>query len=517
MITIRIAAVFAIVSMLSGLAQADVVEVRIRADQAGEQISRYVYGQFAEHLGRSIYEGVWVGEDSAIPNTRGIRNDVVAALKQLHIPVVRWPGGCFADEYDWRDGIGPRDQRPVRINTHWGWVDETNAFGTHEFFDFIEQIGSEAYIAGTLGSGSPRDMAQWLEYMTADNDTSLARLRRANGRDEPWEVPFFGVGNESWGCGGNMTPAYYADLYNRYATFLKAPTGNQPKLVASGGYGELTDWTAELAANARARMDGISHHYYTLPTGDWTVKGQATGFDEAEWLATLQRTLLVDEYLARNEAVLDEHDPDGNIGIYLDEWGTWYDAEPGRNAGFLYQQNSIRDAVVAALNFNVFHRHARRLHMANIAQTVNVLQAVILTDGPRMLRTPTYHAFELYVPFQDATFVPVEIKGDPEINLHGMTVPRLSASAALTESGDLVMALVNLHATEPVTVNASISGYEPVSTVARVLTGDSIDAHNTFDDPDAVIPGPLEVMTEGSGKAMTLPAHSVAVVRFGGQ
>ena len=501
-------------SFLATQASADVIELTVRADQPGDRISRYLYGQFAEHLGRGIYEGVWVGEDSAIPNTRGIRNDVIDALKQLHIPVVRWPGGCFADEYHWRDGIGPRDQRPVRINTHWGWVEEDNAFGTHEFFDFIEQIGSEAYIAGNAGSGPPREMAQWLEYMTADNDTTLARLRRANGRDEPWKVPFFGVGNESWGCGGNMTPAYYADVYNRYATFLKAPSGNQPKLVASGGSGEQTEWTEELAANTRARMDGISHHYYTLPTGNWSAKGRATGFGEEEWLTTLRNTMRIDDYLSHNEAVLDKHDPDGNVGIYLDEWGTWYDAEPGSNAGFLYQQNSIRDAVVAALNFNIFHRHARRLHMANIAQTVNVLQAVVLTDGPKILRTPTYHAFEMYVPFQDATFVPVDLVSSPEIRVQDEALPQISASAAIAESGELILSLVNLHPSEPVKVRADLWGFEIGSIDTRVLAGDSIDAHNTFDNPDAVMPAPLAVVRKSNGVSMLLPAHSVAVMKI---
>jgi alpha-N-arabinofuranosidase len=491
------------------------IELHVRADRPGDRISRYLYGQFAEHLGRGIYEGIWVGEDSDIPNTRGLRNDVIAALEELEIPVIRWPGGCFADEYHWRDGIGPREERPVRINTHWGWVDETNAFGTHEFFDLLELVGSEAYIAGNIGSGSPREMAQWLEYMTADNDTSLARERRANGREKPWKVPFFGVGNETWGCGGNMTPEYYTHLYKRYSTFLKAPEGNLPKRVASAGWDARTDWTEALASGVRTGLDGISHHYYTIPTGVWEKKGDSTGFSEAEWISTLHRTMLIDGYLKANEAVLEEHDPEGKIGIYLDEWGTWYDPEEGHEAGFLYQQSSIRDAVVAALNFNIFHRHTKRLHMANIAQTVNVLQAVVLTEGNRMLKTPTYHAFHMYKPFHDAIWVPVEIEEMPEYELGEVSVPHLSATAALTEAGDLVVALVNLHASEAAEVGVALHGFSAGVASGRVLTGGGIDAHNTFDEPDAVRPRALPVDLEEERLAATLPPRSVSVVRLG--
>lgn len=512
------AMLLAIVFAIAAPASAADVDLRVRADQPGDTISRHLYGQFAEHLGRGIYGGIWVGEDSDIPNTRGFRNDVLAALKALHIPVVRWPGGCFADEYDWRDGIGPRDERPVRINKHWGWVEESNAVGTHEFFDLLELLGADAYIAGNLGSAAPRDMAYWLEYMTEDKDTTLARLRRANGRDKPWKVPFFGVGNESWGCGGSMVPEHYVHVYKRYSTFLKGPEGNRPKRIASGGWDALTNWTEALAAAVNVGeswswgLDGISHHYYTIPTGDWSKKGQATGFPEQEWISTLSRTQLVDEYLAANEAVLDEHDPDGKIGLYLDEWGTWYDAAEGDNPGFLYQQNSIRDALVAALNFNIFHRHTRRLHMANIAQTVNVLQAVVLTDGERMLRTPTYHAFEMYVPFQDATFVPIESESMRDYTHADYSVPQVSASAALTSDGDLVIALVNTHASDAASVDVDVSGFDIATAVGRTLAGSSIDAHNSFDNPNAVAPVELAIDADDTAVGVRLPPRSVSVI-----
>lgn len=500
---------------LSGPARADTLELAVHADRPGDTISRYLYGQFAEHLGRGIYEGLWVGEDSAIPNTRGFRDDVVAALKELEIPVIRWPGGCFADEYHWRDGIGPRDQRPVRINTHWGWVDETNAVGTHEFMDLVEMLGSEAYIAGNVGSGSPREMARWLEYMTADGDTELAKLRRANGREEPWQVSFWGVGNETWGCGGHMTPAYYTDLYKRYATFLKAPEGNRPKRVASGGNDAHTDWTEALASGTPGwMMDGISHHYYTIPSGEWRRKGNSTGFPEAEWISTLANTMKIDGYLAANAAVLEEHDPDGDIGLYLDEWGTWYDPEEGHEPGFLFQYNTLRDAVVAALNFNIFHEHTKRLHMANIAQTVNVLQAVVLTEGERMVKTPTFYAFEMYKPFMDATFIPVGFDEMTEYTLGDISVPTVSASAARTADGGLVLALVNLDPADGVTIEAQLAGLDATAASGRTLTADAMDAQNTFEEPESVVPNEIDVELDEGVLSVDLPAKSVTVLKI---
>src|SRR5688572_15271736 len=424
-------------------AEAVKVSVTIRADQPGSVINPNVYGQFAEHLGAGIYEGVWVGEKSNIPNTNGYRNDVIQALKDLKVPVVRWPGGCFADEYHWRDGIGPREKRPVKVNTHWGGVPETNEFGTHEFMTFAEMIGTKVYISGNVGSGSPQEMADWMEYLTSDTVSTLANERRKNGRDKPWDVHFFGIGNETWGCGGNMRPEYYADLFRQYATYVKAPRGKRPKIVASGGHDAGTKWAEVLTTMVQRDMDAISHHYYTIPSGVWEKKGNSLGFPEGEWISTLANTLKIDEYITSNEKVLDKNDPQGKVAFFVDEWGTWYSTEPGREPGFLYQQNSLRDALVAALNFHVFHAHAKRVQMANIAQMVNVLQAMILTDGPRMTLTPTYHAFEMYIPFQGATYLPTEIQA-PRYALEQLNVPAVTVTAARDTSGRLLLGLVNL-------------------------------------------------------------------------
>ena len=422
-------------SALAQTAPPHEVRVTIRADQPGPQISRYIYGQFAEHLGHGIYEGVWVGENSPIPNINGYRNDVVQALRNLHVPLVRWPGGCFADEYHWRDGIGPREQRPVRINTHWGGVPETNAFGTHEFMAFAEIIGADVYINGNLGSGTPQEMAEWLEYMTTDKPSTLGNLRRQNGREAPWRVHFWGIGNETWGCGGNMRPEFSADLHRQYATFLKAPPGMRPQIVATGGNDAGTRWVDVLSEMINPRdMAGISHHFYTTPSGIWERKGPSTGFGEDQWISTLAQTMRMDGFIRNNARILERRDPENRVGLYIDEWGTWYDPEPGREPGFLYQQNTLRDGLVAALNFNIFHAHADRVRMANNAQMVNVLQAMILTDGPRMVLTPTYHAFEMYIPFQDATSLPTEVRA-PRYRLGNYNVPAVSVSAARNPQG----------------------------------------------------------------------------------
>ncbi len=491
---------------------AETTQIVIDSHQSGPRINKHIYGQFAEHLGRGIYDGIWVGRDSDIPNIRGFRKDVIEALKAIKVPLVRWPGGCFADEYHWRDGIGPRSERPVRINSNWGGVTENNHFGTHEFFDLVELLGAEAYVNGNLGTGSPREMAEWLTYITDDSTSELAELRRKNGRDKPWQVAYFGVGNEAWGCGGNMRPEYYADLYRHYGTFLKAPSGSRPKLVASGGTGEDTRWTDVLSQQIDQNINGISFHYYTLPTGDWSTKGQALGFQENDWIATLWRTLQMDEFIRNNKAVLDQNDPDQKLGLYVDEWGTWYDPEAGADRGELFQQNTLRDAVVAALNLNIFHRHADRVHMTNIAQMVNVLQAMILTEEDRMVLTPTYHVFGMYSVFQDATSLPLTLSQVPVYQHQSYQVPALSASAARGQDGKLYLALVNLDAQRAHPVHVQLKDGHLSHAKGQLLTANGMDAHNDFKHPKQIEPSSFEARVQNQTLSLTVPAKSVLVL-----
>ncbi len=488
----------------------------LRAASPGPVVNRNLYGHFAEHLGRCIYEGLWVGEDSPIPNTRGIRNDVLAALRALDVPVLRWPGGCFADEYHWKDGIGPREKRPKIINTHWGAVVENNHFGTHEFMDLVELLGCEAYICGNVGSGTVQEMMDWVEYLTSDADSPMANLRRANGRDKPWRVRYFGVGNESWGCGGSMRPEYYADEYRRYNTFVKNYSGNQVFRIACGANTDDYRWTEVLMREAGRNMDGLSLHYYTTLQG-WPPVGSATVFDEAAWHLTLSKALHMETLIRRHATIMDQHDPAKRVGMIVDEWGTWFAVEPGTNPGFLYQQNTLRDALVAALHFHLFQRHADRVAMANIAQFVNVLQAMILTDGSRMLRTPSYWVFEMMKVHQGGTVLPVDFQESPAYTLGDGSIPAVSASATRhPASGAVHLSLANTHPREAAGFACQLGGLPVVSVTGRILTASAMTAHNTFDAPDTVQPASFSGarLAAGDRLEVTLPPMSVVVLEL---
>jgi alpha-N-arabinofuranosidase len=464
-------------------------------------------------LGRLIYGGLWVGEDSPIPNTRGLRNDVVGALKELHVPVIRWPGGCFSDEYHWRDGIGPRDKRPRRPNASWGGVD-TNAFGTHEFLDLCEALGAAPYINGNLGSGTPQEMMEWIEYMTSDSDSTLANLRRQNGREKPWKIPYFAVGNESWGCGGEMRPEFYADEFRRYSTFVKDYSGNHVQKLAVGPHDDYYNWTEVLMSQAARRMDGLSLHYYSLPTGDWGHKGSATEFGESEWHSTLARALRIEEFVDKHGAIMDKYDPRKRVGLMVDEWGTWYDPVPGHDMGALYQQNTIRDAVVAGLNLNIFNNHSDRVKMANIAQMVNVLQAMVLTDGPRMLLTPTYHVFRMYRVHQDATLIPTELNA-PEYKLGQSSVPSLNVSASRDKEGRLHLSIVNLEPNRAAEITTRVAGSTIKGVNGEVLTAAAMNAMNTFDAPNTVRPAQFNgYKIQDSQLILNIPPKSVVVLEL---
>jgi alpha-N-arabinofuranosidase len=485
----------------------------VRLDQPRWVINRNIYGQFAEHLGRLIYEGLWVGEGSPIPNTRGLRNDVVMALKELHVPVLRWPGGCFADEYHWRDGIGPRDKRPRRPNASWGGVD-TNAFGTHEFMELCEMLGADAYINGNVGSGTPQEMMEWIEYLTSDADSDLANLRRRNGRNKPWKIPYFAVGNETWGCGGNMRPEYYADVYRQYATFIKNHSGNRIQKLAVGSHDSNYNWTEVLMSQAAKYMDGLSLHYYTLPTGNWSKKGSATQFEEKEWHATLVRTLRMDEFIQKHSAIMDKYDPEKRVGLMVDEWGTWYDKEPGRDMGALYQQNTLRDAVVAGINLNIFQKYAGRVRMANIAQMVNVLQSMVLTDKEKMMLTPTYYVFRMYRVHQGATLIPTDLSA-PDYAVGGVSIPSLSVSASRAAGGRVHLSIVNLDPVRVASLSVDFSGAAPAAITGEVLTASGMNAMNTFEHPNNVKPAPFnDFKRQGSQLILTIPAKSVVVLEL---
>jgi alpha-N-arabinofuranosidase len=499
---------------------ADTIAVSIDVSKPGPKIDRNIFGQFAEHLGTGIYEGVWVGPDSPIPNTRGIRNDVVGALRALKVPNVRWPGGCFADEYHWRKGIGP--SRPATLNPNWGGVVEPNSFGTHEFMDFLEQIGAEAFVSVNLGSGTPQQAAEWLEYLTTDQPTALAMERAANGRAAPYRIAYLGLGNESWDCGGNMTPEYYLRQMTIYSRFVRnfnpaQRDANRMLRIAVGPGGDgprWTEWTEVIMKAWQGRqwswdMEGLSLHNYTVIR--WPPAYASSGFGEKEYAEILKKTLEMDGLIRTHGAIMDKYDPEKRIALVVDEWGAWYAPLPGSPQGFLQQQNSQRDAILAALNLNIFARHAERVRMANIAQMVNVLQAMILTAGEKMVLTPTYHVFRMYVPFQDATFVPVAV-GAGTYSHGDIALPRVDAIAARDTAGELWMALTNVDPNRPVTISARVEGFVPRSAAGQTLSAPRFDSVNTFEAPDTVAPKPIAPKVQAGTVTLTLEPRSVTVV-----
>jgi alpha-N-arabinofuranosidase len=484
--------------------------ITLDASSGEKVISRHIYGHFSEHLGHCIYGGYWVGYDSPIPNTNGIRNDVVEALKEIHIPNLRWPGGCFADEYHWMDGIG--SDRPKMVNTHWGGVTEDNSFGTHEFMELCEQLGAEPVICGNVGSGTVKEMSQWVEYLNFDGISPMADLRRSNGRDKAWGVKYWGVGNENWGCGGNMTAEFYADQYRRYATFCRSYGENRLYKIAGGANSEDYHWTETLMKNIPHRMmNGLSLHYYTTKWGD---QGSATEFGEERYFDVLSRCLKVEKAIDRHMEIMDKHDPEKRVALVFDEWGTWYNVEPGTNPGFLFQQNTMRDALVAGLTLNYLNAKCERVKMANIAQTINVLQALIFTEGEKMLLTPTYHIYDLYKVHHDATLIPLTLES-PEYQYGDESLTAISASASKDKDGKTHVSLVNIHPETPIQVSISLEGVVGKKVKGSVLSSKEINSHNTFENPNEVVPVEFSGAKIKNGVLeLILPSKSVVVLEI---
>ncbi len=477
----------------------------INALDKRSHINPEIYGHFTEHLGRCIYKGIYVGEDSPIPNTDGVRNDIIEAFRDIKMPVLRWPGGCFADEYHWKDGIGDKKSRKKMVNTHWGGVTEDNSFGTHEFFNLCEKIGCEPYLAGNLGSGSVQELAEWIEYITLDSGSPMAELRKNNGREKPWKLKYLGIGNENWGCGGNMTPEYYANEYRRYQTYCRNFSGNNLYKIACGPNGDDYDWTEKLLSIVKDwHTSAISLHYYTVPTGDWAHKGSATDFSDEEYYKTIASTLRIEELIKKHSAIISKYSD--NIKLIIDEWGAWYDVEPGTNPGFLYQQNTMRDAIVTACNLNIFNTHSDVICMANLAQAVNVLQALILTEGDKLVRTPTYHVFGMFAPHQNSELIYSFTE-----NFSANGIPAVSQSASINPDGSVTVTIANCTLDEDIEISSNIVGFSFKSAEATVLTGD-VRNYNSFENPDVVTPTELAVTLSDNGFTVTLPACSVACI-----
>lgn len=488
----------------------------VNADLGTEKISKHIYGHFSEHLGRCIYGGYWVGGESKVQNTNGLRNDVVDALKEIGIPNLRWPGGCFADEYHWMDGIGARKERPTMINTHWGGVTENNSFGTHEFLELCRQLECEPVICGNLGSGTVQEMSQWVEYLNSDNVSPMTDLRKVNGQDAPWGIKYWGLGNENWGCGGNMTAEYYTNEMRRYSVYSKNYGDNSLYKIAGGPNGSDYNWMETLMKNGNPgqSFQGVSLHYYTI-CHEWARKGSATEFDEGEYFTTMKKTLFMDELLEKHIRIMDKYDPENRVGLIVDEWGNWHDVEPGTNSGFLYQQNTLRDALVASVNLDLFNKYARRVKMANIAQTVNVLQAMILTKDEQMVKTPSYYVFKMYKVHHGATLLPSQVNSEKYI-FEKESVPALSATASKDNQGTIHLTISNLNPNKDLDVLCDIRGAVALNFVkGTIISGEKINSYNDFDRKEEVRESSFsDVKVKENKVTIKIPAKSVIMLEL---
>lgn len=489
-------------------------KIVINADLGKYKIDKNIYGHFSEHLGRCIYDGFYVGDtNKIIPNTRGIRNDIVKALRKMKVPVLRWPGGCFADTYHWKDGIGPKSERPTIVNTWWGGVTEDNSFGTHEFMDLCEQLGAEPYISGNVGSGTVREMAEWVQYTNFDGRSPMSDLRRKNGREKPWNVKYWGIGNETWGCGGHMRPEYYADIYRAFATYLPGNSNVKLFRIASGAAGDDYNWTEVLLKNIPLNLiEGIGVHHYAVI--DWNAKGSATDFTEEQYFKTMQQALRMEKIVKGHINIMDKYDPQNRVALAVDEWGGWYDVEPGTNPGFLYQQNTMRDALLAGATLNIFNNYCRRVKMANLAQTVNVLQAVILTKEEKIILTPTYHVMEMYNVHHDATMLPVDVTSE-KYTVDGKSLDAISCSASKDENGKIHISLVNIDINKKHNIEIDLRGTEVSNCTGRILTSEKVQDHNTFENPKKIKPAAFKgFKLNGNKLQIELPATSVVVLEL---
>lgn len=497
------------ITSMSTLAQSS---LELTKSETNITISKEIYGHFSEHLGTCIYGGIYVGEDSEIPNIKGYRLDVIEAFKELKVPVLRWPGGCFADTYHWKDGIGPKQDRPSIVNVHWGGVTEDNSFGTHEFLDFCELIGTQPYLSINVGSGTVQEAAEWVEYVNSSNKSPMTDLRRKNGREEPWDVKYWGIGNENWGCGGEMTASYYVNVYRNYACYVK---GNNLQRVICGPSDSQVEWTEDIMKGLTGKnhlAQGLSLHYYTLPTGDWSAKGSSVDFGEDMWFKTLKSTMRMEDFIQAHLKVMDKYDPEGRIKLMVDEWGTWYDKLPGSQDGFLQQQNTVRDALVAGINLNIFNNHADRISMANIAQIVNVLQSVILTDGPEMVKTPTYHVFKMYTVHQDATLVPLKLKSEA-YSFEGEHINALSASAS-EKDGVVSITVTNANPEKAIDLDLKV-GEELKAFNGQVVSGTQMTDYNDFGMEEKVSLSDFDPGKVKNGVlSLSVPSKSVVLIQL---
>ena len=468
-------------------------------------IAPEIYGHFSEHIGGVFYDGLWVGKDSKIPNVNGFRKQIIDKMKQIHAPVLRWPGGCFAETYDWRDGIG--ENRPVRPN--W-WTEkdgryEPNSVGTHEFVDLCELIGAKPYFAVNVTSITPLHARDWMDYcLSPRGTTTLALEREKNGHPEPFDIPYWGIGNENWGGGGNMTPDYYALEYRRFATILKNIPSAPKDLIAGGANGGDYHWTRRLTDSMqgiRRILGGMSFHYYCGKAGD------CVDFSAEQWYELLEKAYRMDELITRHYGVLQGYKMEKEMKLVIDEWGCWHPdgSGPSRGYNLFEQQSTMRDAVISAITLNIFNNQCDKIKMANVAQLVNNLHCLFLAGGENCIETPTFHVFDMFKTHQNGTAIKTVAENNDALDA------RVSVSASVKD-GVMTVTLANCNCAEDVEVSLNLLGgsYAGKATVTT-LKGDAMNSHNTFEAPNAV--APTEVSDVVLDSAITVPAAGVVSVR----
>ena len=511
--------------------------IEIFLDEPKDEISRNIYGHFTEHIGGVIYDGVWVGENSKIPNQYGIRSALIDKLKQIRVPILRWPGGCFADSYDWKDGIGPAAQRPRRTNFWEGDPDavrlhgkgpqiiEPNTFGTNEFMRFCKLSGAEPYLAVNLRSLPALDFDHWVEYCNSPaGSTTYGDMRASSGFPEPFNVRYWGVGNESWGCGGNFAPEQYASEFRRYTDWLPQ-FGVDLQLIGAGPNGNDMDWTRRFFeqlstghAYRNRHFSGWSIHHYAAnlsrgKTHDWILgKGDALQFDAVDWYELLMECNRIEQIMADQWTVMAEYDPQHRVKLVVDEYGPWYregtELDPTHIFG---QQVTVRDALATALTLDAFNRNAEKVSVATCAQLINNINALFLCHEDRFFATPNYYVFAMYAGHQGGQSLRAEFSA-PQVHYQrdGKPAQFWGLNGSASRKGNVItLTAVSPRLTDPSLTQIVLRGGTAASARGFVLTSTDIHSHNTFQAPDTVHSAPLGVTVSGGALTVTIPPASV--------
>jgi alpha-N-arabinofuranosidase len=517
-------------------------QVEIFLDESKGTIAPEIYGQFTEHIGGVIYDGVWVGEQSRIPNRYGIRKELVERMNQIHVPILRWPGGCFADSYDWKDGIGPVAQRPKRTN-FWevdpdaarlhgkgAQVIEPNEFGTNEFMRFCQLTKAEPYLAVNLRSQPALEFDHWVEYCNAPaGGTTLGDMRAKSGFTDPFNVRYWGVGNESWGCGGNFTPEEYASEFRRYTTWIPE-FGVDLQLIGAGPNGNDIDWTHKFFEQIvtdhpyhNPHFKGWSIHHYAsdLSRGkphDWiTGKGDALKFEVVDWYEIMRECYRIEKIMSDQWAVMGQYDPEHQVKLVVDEYGPWYregtELDPTHIFG---QQVTVRDALATALTLDAFNRNCEKVSVATCAQLVNNLNALFLCHEDRFFATPNFYVFEMYAAHQGAQSLRAEF-GAPDIHYDrdGKDTTFWGLNGSASRKGRTVtLTMVNPSLSSPVDTQIALRGGDATAASGVVLNASDMHAHNTFDQPEAVKSASLAVSVSSGLLKVSIPPASVSKIEI---